>query len=99
MSRHRRTAIKGAPLTTVELTGTEFVGKDRGRVITCCECNLPGGTLVREKDEGGNHTGRYHHQNVKKCQLLKGIEVKNGRKSKAGNTKAVPRAGKARPKS
>ena len=97
MSRHRRTAIVGAPLTTTELSGIEFPS-EKGKVIKCCECDLPGGTLVRERDKDGNHTGRYYHQNVKKCQLLKAskMEVKSGRKSKAGNTKAVPRAGRAR---
>lgn len=97
MSRHRRTAITGAPLTTVEMTGTEFVGKDRGKPITCFECGLGSGTLVGEKDKDDNRTGRYYHQDVRKCQLLKARkEVKGGRGSKTRDTKALPRAGRAR---
>ena len=69
MSKRRRTAIPGPPLTNTELEG-KALKKEIGRQIVCSKCKVPGfGTLVKEGDN-------YVHQSSKVCEIARRYGVR-----------------------
>ena len=69
MTRRRKTAIKGAPLTNREAAGfgytTYAIQLQKGRLILCSRCHTPGGTLRKDKN-----TGTYYHADMAACRLM-----------------------------
>jgi len=67
MTRKRRAAVPGPPLTTENISHTVLTKPAIilvGKPIVCSKCGLPGGTMVKDGKDG------YCHQDEVKCKML-----------------------------